>query len=245
MDKPTVTLLMTRPRAASERFVATLTAQLRAKLDICYSPLIDIKPVSQPIEFGDATGILFTSAHGVATAAAMDQRRDLPCFCVGQATTSAAQNTGWVAQCVGETADQMVAWALQAEPHRFLHLCGRHTRGDIAKKLTSAGIPTRAQVIYDQKLLALNEPALTRLQASSPVIAPIFSPRSARQFADQRVGRAPIYVVALSDAVAEPIRTTGIGTLYVVDHPTAEAMRLEVEKLMNRLCRVEGEQGAQ
>lgn len=241
MIDPTVTLLMTRPRAASARFVEALSKDLLQQVTVCYSPLVEIVPMSQPINYGDADAILFTSANGVATAAA----GDLPCFCVGKATTLAAQNAGWVSQYVGQTSDEMVAWALQAAPRNYLHLCGAHSRGDIVNRFVQMGRSARAQVIYNQTLLALNDQALGRLNTKKPVIAPVFSPRTARHFAGQITGIAPIYGVAISAAAAEPLRTTGIRALYTADHPTADAMKSEVEKLMNRLCRVEGNQGAQ
>ena len=81
-----LTLLMTRPQGASERFVARLPQDLRQRLAPIYAPLIGIVPVTSGIGFADAKGLIFTSANGVQIAASLTRHRDLPCYCVGEAT---------------------------------------------------------------------------------------------------------------------------------------------------------------
>lgn len=240
MTAPNVTLMMTRPRVASDRFVASLSIADPARVMVCYSPLIDIVPVATDITFQNTDAVLFTSQNAVTVASKLTARRDLPCVCVGSTTTQAAQNAGWDAQCAGETADDLVAWTMAGPSQRYLHLSGRHTRGDIADRLSTADRPTRAVVVYDQNLNPLTDQAQAILNTDASVIVPLFSPRTARHFVDQLTGTASIHVVAISDAAAEPLKTRAIQTLRVVKRPTSDMMRTEVEILMNQLCRVEG-----
>jgi len=112
-------LLMTRPREASEQFVARLPPPLRARLTLVFSPLIRIEPAATAIDFGGARGLIFTSSNGVQVATGLTSRRDLPCYCVGEATTHAAQLAGWQAECAGTNAEGLIAtlhpgWAVAA-----------------------------------------------------------------------------------------------------------------------------------
>lgn len=234
-------LLMTRPRAACEAFVAALPPQLRARLTPICSPLIEIAGCADVIDFGDARGIVFSSANAVGVAARLTDRRDLPCYCVGAATTRAARAAGWSAECAGEDADALVRALTVAPPAApLLHLRGAHARGDIAGRLSRSGCMTRQQAIYDQRLLPLSDEALAVLDGAAPVIAPIFSPRTARQFADCLAGRAPLFLVALSDAVASPLVSLTFRGLEVAERPDAEAMVKAIAGLAEQAIRVEG-----
>lgn len=239
-------LLMTRPRADAERFVADLPASLSATLDPVYAPLIDIQPVAGPIAFDDARTLIFSSKNGVAAAAALTDRRDLPCVCVGEATAGAARAAGWSATCAGPDARTLLATLAGARPAApLLHLRGAHASVDIAAELMRAGIAARTQVIYDQQLLQPTEAARAALAGSDPVIAPLFSPRTARQFANTCAGRAPLFLAAISDAAAEPLQSMGFRALEVARHPDADAMIDAVAVLAERAIRVEGNPGAQ
>jgi uroporphyrinogen-III synthase len=246
MARPKVNLLMTRPQLQAKRFVAQLPVRMLERLTPVFSPLIRIDPVEGDIVLGDARGIIFSSVNGVATAAAKTRRRDLPCFCVGAATAKAAQDAGWRATCRGGTADELIAAMLQNRPDSpLLHLCGAHTRGQIARNLTLRGCETRAQIVYRQNLLPLNVEAGAILRRHDPVIAPLFSPRTARHFAVQGAGPAPLYLLALSETVAQPLRGMGFAALAVAKQPNAAAMISALETIVTQVCRVEGGQSGQ
>lgn len=240
------TLLMTRPRAAGARFVADLPDELRASLTVCHSPLLRIVPIAEHIDFGAARGIIFTSANGVAIAAGATARRDLPCHCVGEWTTRTAREHGWQARMVGEDAAELIA-TLRADPppSPLLHLRGRHGSGDIAGALAPVGCEVIVQVIYEQEVLALDDAAQTVLAGPGPVIVPLFSPRTARQFAKvARIG-ADVRAAAISDAAAAPLRDLPLQRLIVATRPTAAALADAVEMLAKPASRVEGGPDAQ
>ena len=240
------TLLLTRPRDASVRFSASLPRSLLARVTTIFSPLVKIVKTVDDIDLGDARGVIFSSANGVAIASALSSRRDLPCFCVGQATTEAARQAGWQADCAGATADALVTSLAQTRPNTpLLHIRGTHTRGHIVARLTAQKCPARALVVYEQRLMPLTEQAKKALSGSDAVIAPLFSPRTARQFASQHKGQAPLYLAALSKSVAAPLKTLNCKELAIAEHPDSATMATLVEHLANTAIRVEGNGVAQ
>jgi uroporphyrinogen-III synthase len=126
-----------------------------------------------------------------------------------------------------------------------LHLGGVNTRGDIAETLTASGCPTRRQAVYDQPLRCIDAVDRDLILSGVPVIAPLFSPRTAQQFANQCPQRARIHLIALSSAVADPLRVLGDSMLITCDRPDADSMVSAIESITNRFCRVESGEGAQ
>jgi len=234
-------LLMTRPRAASERFVAQLPTRTRSRVTVIHSPLLDIRPLPVQVVTTGMRGVIFTSANAVNAAVSLGVSRALPAFCVGPATTDTAKGAGWEARMVGATAEELVAAILQLRPETpLLHLRGEHSRGDIANRLTELGITTLEQAVYQQRLLPLTPEARAAAAGTDPVIAPIFSPRTARQFADVWPGHAPLWLVAISEATAEPLNSLGYARLKIAKEPTPKKMRKAVKKLVKHAMRVEG-----
>ena len=174
----------------------------------------------------------------------MTERRDLPAWCVGEATTAAARAQGWDAECAGRDAEDLVQTLIARRPDApLIHLRGVHARGDIAARLSAAGIETREAVIYDQRLLPLVPQAVQALAGTEPVIVPLFSPRAARHFASLATGRAPVFIAAMSHAVAKSVSPLNFNRLEVSDAPTARAMAQVVTSLVAQARRVVGGSG--
>ena len=230
MSMSQVTVLLTRPEAAARRFADRLDSVLMAQISVVYSPLIEIRPVPTDVDLSAYRGVLFTSANGVAAATDAGLNRDLTAFCVGPATTRAARDAGWAAEQSGQTAEELVEHVLQARPAApLIHLRGRHARGDISAKLTAQGIQTDDCILYDQCALALSDAARTALRTSH-VIAPLFSPRTARLFRDS-APKGDIVIAALSQAVADELDPQAGWPTEIADQPNAQAMGRLVEKL--------------
>lgn len=242
----TMTLLMTRPYAASKRFVAMLPDHIRARVSVCYAPLIRIDPIVDQIALGATGALIFTSSHAVELASSLILTRDLPVFCVGRATTRAAIDAGWSAEFAGLTADALVeTLSNQRLSFPILHLSGIHTRGAIAERLSAVGIQTTVQPIYDQQVVPLTTDAIARLNRTEPVIAPLFSPRTARHFAGQVQGHAPLWLAALSSDVKKQLKSLNYNKLVTCNRPDAAAMCTVVENLVNDADRVENRPDAQ
>jgi uroporphyrinogen-III synthase len=223
--RPRATLLLTRPREASEGFAAEI-AQGDPPLYIVIAPLMEIAPVGAAPMLTQDDAIVFTSANAVPFAGAGNGRR---AWCVGARTARVAREAGFDAVEAGECADALVDRLLQ-EPRgrRILHLRGRHQRGDVTERLRAAGHDAAAHVVYDQVSLppdAAFSAALTR----DHLIVPLFSPRSAALFAEAaQPGWHPgpeDRILALSAAVRAALPEEWKARARVVDRPDAAAMR--------------------
>ncbi len=224
---------MTRPRAASERFVAQLSTRTRSRVTVVHSPLLEIRPLEVQVITSGMSGLIFTAANAVNAAVTLGVDRGLPAYCVGAATTGTARGAGWTAQMVGATAEELVANLLQLRPESpLLHLRGEHSRGDVAERLTLLGLTTLEQPIYQQRLLPFTPEAEDAICSDAPVIAPIFSPRTARQFADIWTGTAPLWLAAISEATADPLRALAFRRLKIAKEPTPKKMSKAVKKLV-------------
>ena len=237
-------LLLTRPVAAAQRFwdrVRVLQPAVEpVLLDVCISPLLDIVMRDVSICGDGFNGFVFTSRYGVLAAAEAELSRKLPCYCVGQTTADAARKAGWPVAIVASCADALVAWMSETRPATpLLHVSGRETRGQIAARLSVDGLRTEKQIAYDQNLLPFTDEALRVLDGKLPVIAPLFSPRTARHFAREHKGQAPLWAAALSRAVADPLETLPLDALIVAEHPDAEKMVDAVGALYFQATRVE------
>ncbi len=242
----TPSLLITRPLPVGRSFADTLPQSVLGRVRLCFSPLLEITPLTDEIEFQAATAVVFSSANGVQVSSRLSKRRDLRAYCIGRRTTESATKAGWNAEFLGENADQLVEKVVQKGLRGpLLHLSGEHVRGDIASRLTEAGCPTMRQPVYAQELVPLTREAQLLLDSQEPVVAPVFSPRTARHFVGQCSPDAKVQFVALGPAVAEPLYALKNSTVFLSDSLDAKGVSKVVEKCVNRLCRVESSGGAQ
>jgi uroporphyrinogen-III synthase len=228
-----VPLLMTRPRAASKTFVQGLPAKIKARILPCYSPLMVIKGLDFDLSLAPGDAVIFTSANGVLHGPIGQGQR---AYCVGAATTCAASDNGWAAQMMGLTADALVHEMLRKPlEQRLFHLSGVHTRGNIASRLTAQGMHTENIAVYDQIAQSLTTEAVALILAGKPLLVPLFSPRSAVQFANQVPQAATVHVIALSAAVAQGIDSSAYAPVRVAQRPDAGAMLAEIASALDAL----------
>lgn len=223
-------ILLTRPEAGSARFKEMLR---RAGVDapIVVSPVLRIVPCSfdMPERFG---GAIFTSKQAVNLVRARAGQR---CWCVGDSTAEAALAEGWQAVSAGGDAEALYRRIMADVPDGLLvHFRGEHARGDLADRLTKAGIETCERVVYRQESVALNAPAKALLERENPLILPLFSPRSAEQIVQAGPFQARLTVVAISNAVAAAAEGLGPKSCIVAQNPDAEAMATVVKALQTQ-----------
>ncbi len=231
MSDITYDLILTRPAERSEDFAASLPAETVRHLRIHIAPVLAIRSLGTVPDLSPYRGVIFSSASAVGLVTAPP---GLPAFCVGTRTTEAAAQAGFAALLSGETADDVVAALREAKPDApLLHLHGQHTRGDIANRLSSAGIETKSASIYAQDEVALPARIVTLLKESAASVVPLFSPRSAMLFARQ-IGQPPktLHLIALSAVVAEAIPDDWETPVYIADAPHAEAMRAKISQVI-------------
>ena len=224
------TILLTRPLAQSQRFADQIGGAL-------ISPLMRPEFLSPMLPSGDFTAIALTSETGAEAAGRISAAGiALPkrAFCVGNRTAEAARAAGFDASSAAGAADDLLAHIISAAlVGRLLLLRGQDSVGDLEQRLISARIETVSQIIYRQIGQSLSDEAIAVLQAPSPVILPIFSPRSARIFAAElrRVAaKAPIWLAALSPAVAEAFNFPTVYT-EIATRPDSAAMLQAVQAL--------------
>lgn len=216
-------ILLTRPQAAAVQFADVLHKSL-GPIAVSIAPLMEIVATEVFPDLDDAAGLIFTSAAGVEVFAAKSARRDLPAWCVGARTAAAATAIGLTAHSAEGDAEALLALLGHAAPRgRLLHLCGIHQRGDVAARLCAAGLAAVAFPIYDQRAVAADAVFAAALAHPGPVIAPLFSPRSATLFA-QAAGDALVMPVVLSDAVRDALPPAMAARAHVAAQPNAPAM---------------------
>lgn len=225
-------LLLTRPEAASRRFLAVCEAALGRQIPTVVSPVMTIRPVEVRLRRPPATLIL-TSENGARRAGELDLA-GRPAWCVGPRTAEAARAGGLVAVEAGPDAEALLAALLAARPGGpLLHLRGEHARGGLAARLRAAGLEACESVAYRQVALEPTEAARRALDGARPLLVPLFSPRSAALFVAW-APQAPLHVVAMSEAVAEAARPLGPASLRLARTSDGNAM---VQAVLDELGR--------
>lgn len=199
------TVILTRPKAASARVAAALGPDV----PVLIAPATVIEGTGAPPPLDGFRGVILTSANAVPF---LPELAGVPVYCVGART---AEVSGGVVRLVARDAEELVARlsvpGVAAGP--LLHAHGRETRGEVAKRLTAAGLETVSCEVYRQTACDLGAAARTLIEGDAPAVLPLWSPRSAGRVAAQigAPGRS-LRVIALSPAVADAWRAaTGQG----------------------------------
>lgn len=211
-------LVLTRPKAAAQRFLTQVEAALGREVPHVISPILQIQPVGV---WPDLSGVevILTSEHAV--------RGDLTgitTHCVGSRTAEAAAAQGAQLQTVAVNAEALLQ-KLGTQPANYAHLCGSHKAVDFSARLTAAGLSCRDHQVYAQVAQPLSDDARAALEGEDPALLPLFSPRSARLVGEAIAKPGPhLQVIGMSDAVAEEWHAATGEIADFVDSPTGEAM---------------------
>jgi len=210
-SRPTV--LLTRPLQDATRFAARLDGP------VMISPLAEVRFLA--VDVPQAAAVIFTSANAVA--ALRGGRPAARAWCVGDRTAQAARQAGFAAVSAGGDAEALLAAILDSgDRGPLVHPRGRDSLGDLAGRLSAAGIPAIGVVVYELAPLPLSADARALLEGCGTVIAPLFSPASARRFHQVVAGTGCRLVHAcLSAAVA---RAVPGGIRHIAARPDADAM---------------------
>ncbi len=226
-------LLLTRPGTDAARLLAALGPDAPAAI---LSPLVGIEPMSGAVDTRGLAGVVLTSANALAVLPPGTLPPDLPAWCVGARTAAAARALGLVAQSADGDAEALIDLVLRARTRGpLLHLHGAHTRGDVAGRLTAAGIPCHAQVVYRQVDRPLTPDARVALAGIAPLVVPLFSPRTARLLAGAGPFTAPLHVVSMSGAVRDAAAPLDARTTIVAARPDLDAMVTALRAAIERL----------
>jgi uroporphyrinogen-III synthase len=215
----TLHALVTRP----EEDAAPLAVALAERgIEVTVEPLLTINPVPDaPIDLEGVQAVLFTSANGVRSFAALAAERnlpgwrELPAFAVGGASAAVAREAGFtqVESAGGDVAAlaRLVIERLDPNAGPLFHAAGSAVAGDLAGSLDAAGFGLRREMLYEAKPADHLSPAtVTTLANGGFDLVLFFSPRTAATFvtltraASEGVvnGCASTAAVCLSPAVA-------------------------------------------
>ncbi len=213
-------LIITRPAPLGSDFAAAVTEAYGGPLPIIFAPALQITPLNYIMP--EVAHVIFTSARAVARA---PDGTGLTAWCVGNATAQAALSKGFNVENAAGDADALVKLIGSQRPvGPMVHLAGRHRRGDIAARLTAAGLHCTTVEVYDQIAVPIRQELIAAAAGSAPLVVPIFSPRSAQNVLKLNFA-APLHIVAISDAVAGLFHRINTTTLLTVGHPDADHMR--------------------
>ncbi len=165
--------------------------------------------------------IVVTSSNAVIRLAETGALRGRLVATVGEVTAGLARAAGAEAITLGQDVTSFLTRAGELEGP-CLHCRGVHARGDIAERLNDLGIRTDEAVIYDQIAQPLSVAARGLLGGSTPIVAPLFSPRAAALFTRVLPAAAPLTIIAMSSAVADACSSGK--QVVVAKEPTVSAM---------------------
>lgn len=223
MTQPT--LLLTRPAPQSQRFAAEYAARF-GPLPVLVAPLMQIRilPLSQGLVGMD--GVILTSENAVAALAPQTDLRP-PAWCVGPRTETAARAAGFPVAGVAEDAPALANLLRTRAPGQvLLHARGRHVASDFPHWLAPAGITVEEATVYEQDPCPLTPEAQELLAGPGPVLAALFSPRSALLLARAAGATATrrLHIAAISAAVAQAAEPLAPLRLDIASRPEAGAM---------------------
>lgn len=221
------TLLLTRPRVQSDRFAAAIAARL-PHLRVVISPVLRIVHRAVRLDPDDAAAYVLTSENGAEALAAAADVAGKTAYCVGARTALAATAAGMRAiSAEGDAEDLFALIRAQAPKGPLVLAHGVHSAGNLAARLRAEGLDARDLVLYDQLPCTLTPEAAALLAGNAPVLAPLFSPRSAALLAKAEIS-APLTLVAISENARRAWIETAIGAsperLIVAARPDAAAM---------------------
>ena len=226
------TLLLTRPDGMNDRVLEAL-GPIAKGVEVVKSPLLDIRATGAMPDLSSARGVIFTSRNGVQFAGAS---APLKTYCVGPATADVAQSQGWKVAHVAQNAEDLVQNLITLNPVApLLHIAGVARRGEIAERLTQAGILTDVVAVYDQQHLPLSPAAHAAIMRETPVIVPLYSPRTAQQFVKDLRDARGLHIVCLSDAVRAEVANVPNSSLSVAANPNGESMLQAIQNVLGRV----------
>ena len=215
MDEISPTLLLTRPQQQPDTFLSDVNQHLGRSVPALISPLVRIESVGQTPDLDEFATIILTSGNTVWQLGQALKNRNV--VTVGDKTARLARAWGADANALGENVVSLLKQSEQIRPPA-LYCRGRHSRGDLARNLEELGVTVEEVVLYDQVAQPLSQAARKLLNSRAPIIAPVFSPRSAKLLSEEKI-TAPIKILAISAATKSAWR--GPGDVVVADRPDA------------------------
>jgi uroporphyrinogen-III synthase len=231
-------VLLTRPAPQSQRFAQALQARLPS-VQVIVSPLMQTEWLHSALPSLAFGALILTSETGAEAAGRLRATGSpLPAtaFCVGPRTTDTACAAGFEAISADGDVHALAALIRATNPQGpLLHIRGEDVAGNLSEILTNSGLETHSAILYAQRPCPLSPAALTLLQGEGPVLVPLFSPRSAQILAQALPpeAKAPLWIVAISQAAATAAPALTPARLAVAQHPDGGNMLQTVLQMLS------------
>lgn len=229
------TILLTRPRAASER----LALCLRKEGFVCLiDPLLRIEPTGVLCPVGGFQAVVITSANALEVLVMRDnvaRLLSLPCYCVGATTGAAAKAAGFTEIYCGAADSialaQKIAATQKDKTKPLLHIAGETVSEGARKILEKSGFALTVWAVYRAQLVEdFSEETKTAFINKEIDVLPVFSRRSAHALVtiiekNQLIEACSgIRIVGLSQAVADVLQTLPWRRVCVAAKPDEESV---------------------
>ncbi len=237
-------MLVTRPLAQAQRTAAALADLGYAPL---VAPLMHILPTHalRPVAPFDA--LVIASAHAVPALVGEPSLKTLPAFAVGARSGEALRAAGFTDVRTGNTDRHGLAQLLSAQiaaPARILAVLGEDHHADWLDDLTRSGRAVTRWISYRAVAVPNLSPEAGEAWGSGQIAAVLhFSARQAELFVaaldnrgaldKARRANGSVHVV-LSQAVAAPLRTAGIGPLIIAAKPDETAVLAALQSALTK-----------
>ena len=229
-------VLLTRPVSGSERFAQSLGERFGKTIEVQISPLQQVVWLESEREELSSSGVIFTSQNGVLGWNRHTNGSSGIAYCVGPQTAALAAERGFRAVNCGGDADALVEYIKNnSETGPLIHYRGDHGSGNIAIRLTQAGIETIERIVYRQVARKPTPDFYAALQSGRKVIASLFSPRSASLFFAALPTNAAPWLAVISANAAERVDVKLQHKMMVARAPNGEAMLDSIEALIGKL----------
>jgi uroporphyrinogen-III synthase len=211
-------VLITRPEPGASTTAARLTALGHTPL---IAPCLAIKPIALNLPEAPAA-IIITSSQAIPALPAA--YRNIPIFCVGDATAGRLREAGFgsVSSANGDANDLYKLIIAQRIPGTYLLAVGERHGLALAKNLRAAGITLLRRTVYTASPLRTLPPAAAAaLQAGEVDAALFYSAESVRSFIRLKPpNTGTINALALSPAVASVLHGLPWARIHVALAPT-------------------------
>ena len=220
-------ILITRPLQQSRRFAKALDKQFGESLEICISPVLEIKFFRVEINLKPFDGLIFTSESSVKAFAHLNKKTDKKVYCVGAYTSEVARKSGLSVSHTEKDVGDLKTWLVENESEKtLLYLCGKHISNNLEMAFEESKITIVSQIIYDQIPRKLLPGAIQFLSDVRPVLVPIFSERSyeilSRQFKSSM--KSSRMAICLSSAIANKIRDDDFEKVLISPRPDLQSL---------------------
>lgn len=234
MRDPRPILLLTRPLDGSQRFAKAVEERFGTAIEVVIAPLqamewMDDRPITD-----DVRALIFTSQNGVLGWNRAYPKFEGVAYCVGPQTTALAARFGFDAiDCGGDARAVIDTVSAKNPAGTVIHVRGFHGSGDIADQLRGKGVICEERIVYRQAEAPPPPEFTMAFQSDRPVLAPLFSPRSAALFCEHLPDGATPWLAVISPNAAERVDLMLRRRMMVAEAPNAGAMLELVNEFLN------------